>query len=158
MAEIRVGVERMIGRVRAACRKIAARRLTNARIVRVEIGHAVTCLFPAETVDVCHIMFPDPWPKRRHHCRRTVTAELLHGITRILTPSGVLRLTTDDAPYFEQMQQAAASVPQLAGVSNDAEPPLPRSTFEMRFVNAGLPIHRLMLRKVSPLRCGDASH
>ena len=152
-----LGVERMIGRVRAACRKIAARRLTNARIVRLEIGHVVASLIPADTVDICHIMFPDPWPKRRHHYRRTVTAELLRAIYRVLKPSGTLRLTTDDVPYFEQMQQAAAAVPELATVSTDDEAPLPRSTFENRFVTTGTPIHRLVLRKVSPPRCGDAS-
>jgi tRNA (guanine-N7-)-methyltransferase len=152
-----LGVERMIGRVRSACRRIAARRLANARIVRAEIGHAVGSLLPAGSVDVCHVMFPDPWPKRRHHIRRTVTADLLRAIARILKPSGLLRLTTDDAAYFEQMERAAAAVPEFASQAWGDELLLPQSTFEMRFVNAGLPIHRLVLRKVSPVRCDDAS-
>jgi tRNA (guanine-N7-)-methyltransferase len=145
-----LGVERLVGRVGTACRKIAARRLTNARIIRVDIGHAVTLLVPPHSVEVCHIMFPDPWPKRRHHRRRTVTTETLQAIARILTRNGVVRLTTDDAPYFAQMQQVAATVPELAVTSADDAATLPRSTFHNRFVERGLPIYRLVLRKVSP--------
>lgn len=147
-----IGVEKLLGRVRSACRKIAARQLPNVRILRVDIGHAVTSLLPAASVDVCHIMFPDPWPKRRHQRRRTVTAELLRSIRRILVHDGHVRLTTDDLPYFEQMQQAAAAVPELAPLAEDVAAELPRSTFERRFVESGLPIYRLSLRNVSPDR------
>ena len=147
-----LGVERLVGRVRTACRKIAAHRLTNVRVLRGDIGEAVTSLLPSGSVEVCHIMFPDPWPKRRHHRRRTVTTELLQAIARILTPSGVVRLTTDDAPYFAQMEEVAATAAELAAISADAAPALPLSTFEKRFVERGLPIYRLVLRKVSPER------
>ena len=145
-----IGVERMIGRVRSACRRIAARRLMNARILRVDIGQAVGCLMPEASVDVCHVMFPDPWPKRRHHRRRTVTSEFLSTLVRVLVPGGVVRLTTDDAPYFEQMQLVAAAVPELSTVANEDPSLLPVSTFQNRFVARGLPIYRLVLRKVSP--------
>ena len=147
-----LGVEQLIGRVRSACTRIAARGLTNARILRVDIGHVVGVLLPPLSVDICHVMFPDPWPKRRHHRRRTVTAGFLQSIVRILSPHGIIRLTTDDAPYFAQMQQAAAAVTELAPVAVEDAATLPRSTFEMRFIEQGQPIHRLVLRKVSPER------
>ena len=152
-----LGVERLLGRVRSACRRIAARGLTNARIVRVDIGCAVTSLIPPESVEVCHIMFPDPWPKRRHHPRRTVTAGLLRAIARMLTPQGLVRLTTDDAPYFAQMREAVAAAAELTAVAADEAPVLPRSTFEKRFEDRGVPVYRLVLRKISPPRCGSTS-
>ena len=147
-----LGVERLLGRVRTACRKIAAQGLTNARILRVDITQAAGSLIPPCSADVCHLMFPDPWPKRRHHVRRTVTVEFLHAISRILAPGGLLRLTTDDEPYFGQMQAAAAAVPAFELASERSADLLPRSTFESRFVESGLAIHRLVLRKVSPPR------
>ena len=146
-----LGIERLVGRVRTACRKIAAQRLSNARVIRMDIAHAAACLIPLASVEVCHVMFPDPWPKRRHHVRRTVTPEFLRAINRILVAGGLLRLTTDDAPYFEGMQAAAAAVPELVP-SADENAALPRSTFEERFVGSGLPIHRLVLRNVPPPR------
>ena len=147
-----LGVEQLIGRVRSACTKIAAAGLTNARILRVDIAQVVGMLLPPASVDVCHVMFPDPWPKRRHHRRRTVTAEFLQSIVRILAPHGIARLTTDDAPYFAQMEQAAAAVTALALVAVEEAAPLPRSTFELRYIEQGLPVYRLVLRKVSPER------
>lgn len=147
-----LGIERLLGRVRTACRRIAAQRLTNARILRVDIGEAAVSLIPPASVDVCHVMFPDPWPKRRHHVRRTVSADFLRAISRILTPGGLLRLTTDDAPYFEHMRAAAAAVPAFETASEQSASALPRSTFESRFVESGLAIHRLVLRNVSPPR------
>lgn len=147
-----LGVELLVGRVRTACRRIAAQSLTNARILRVDIAQAAASLIPPRSVEVCHVMFPDPWPKRRHHVRRTVTGDLLHAISRILTPGGLLRLTTDDAPYFAEMHAAAAAVPAFQAVDDESAPCMPRSTFESRFVESGLPIHRLVLRNVSPPR------
>ena len=147
-----LGVERLLGRVRTACRKIAAQRLTNVRILRVDIAEAAATLIPPASVAVCHVMFPDPWPKRRHHVRRTVTAELVRAISRILVPGGLLRLTTDDQPYFVQMQEAVAAVRAFEIADEESAPLLPRSEFESRFIDAGLPIHRLVLRNVSPSR------
>ena len=147
-----LGIERLLGRVRTASRRIAAQRLTNARILRVDIAHAAATLIPPASIDVCHVMFPDPWPKRRHHVRRTVTADFLRAISRILVRGGLLRLTTDDAPYFAQMQLAAAAVPAFEKNSEESAPLLPRSTFETRFVESGIAIHRLVLRNVSPPR------
>ncbi|HSH38521.1 MAG TPA: tRNA (guanosine(46)-N7)-methyltransferase TrmB [Chthoniobacterales bacterium] len=147
-----IGVERLRGRVASACRKAAARQLSNVRILRVDIAHAAARLIPEGCVEVCHIMFPDPWPKRRHHVRRTVTVDLLRAISRLLVAGGVLRLTTDDAPYFTHMQAVTAAVPELVPVSGDGATALSRSTFENRFVQSGTPIHRLVLRNVSPVR------
>ena len=147
-----LGVERLLGRVRTACRRIAEQRLTNARILRVDIAEAAASLIPEASVEVCHVMFPDPWPKRRHHVRRTVTPDFLRAISRILRPGGLLRLTTDDEPYFAHMRIAAAAVPVFESANEESPPLLPRSTFESRFVEAALPIYRLVLRNVSPPR------
>ena len=147
-----LGIEQLIGRVRTACRTIAALGLTNARILRVDIAGAVTTLLPASSVEVCHLMFPDPWPKRRHHIRRTVNADFFRATSRILVPGGLLRLTTDDAPYFVRMQALATDAAHFAPVENTDATSLPRSTFEGRFAESGLPIHRLVLRKVSEPR------
>src|SRR5947209_10143168 len=62
-----LGVEQLIGRVRTVSRKIGDHGLTNARIFRSDILHAVRHSFSPGSIDVFYLMFPDPWPKRRHH-------------------------------------------------------------------------------------------
>lgn len=146
-----VGVERLAGRVRSACRKIGALGLTNARVVPHEILHAVQQLFARGSVETFHLLFPDPWPKRRHHARRIVTPEFLRAIGRALRPGGELRIATDAVEYFTQIRETAANVAVLTPIDcSDAD--LPSTTFEERFRQRGLTIHRLALRKVSPLR------
>lgn len=141
-----IGVERLFGRIRTACRRIARAGLTNARVTRLEIDAAVR-LLPAESVDAFYVMFPDPWPKRRHQGRRVVTTELLHGSARALRAGGTLRLSTDQREYFEHMQRVAEAAKCLAPQPLD-DGALPRSTFEQRYVEAGAPIYRLGLRKI----------
>jgi tRNA (guanine-N7-)-methyltransferase len=47
------------------------------------------------------ILFPDPWPKTRHHKRRIVQPELLADLARVLKPGGRLRYATDWADYAD---------------------------------------------------------
>ena len=66
-----LGIERLLNRVRTSARKVA--RLDNVRLLRMESSYAVRYLLPAESVERFYLLFPDPWPKRRHHRRRIVT-------------------------------------------------------------------------------------
>jgi tRNA (guanine-N7-)-methyltransferase len=143
-----LGIERLLGRVRSACQKILHADLTNARILRVEIAYAVMHLFPTRSVEVFHLMFPDPWPKRRHSRRRVVTEDFLVSIHRALTPRGTLRIATDQTDYFREIERLAARSPQFT-MTADQEAPGAVSTFEKRFRQGEIEIHRLVLRKVS---------
>ncbi len=145
-----VGVEQLHGRTATTCRKIARLHLANARILRADISRAPADLLPAGTVTRFHLLFPDPWPKRRHHVRRVVTPEWLRAIAAALVPGGSIRIVTDDAPYFSQMQGALAAVPELCAAHDLAgEDEMPRSTFEQHFRSHGLEIHRLIAVKAT---------
>jgi tRNA (guanine-N7-)-methyltransferase len=151
-----LGVERLIRRVCRACRK--AERIDNMRVIRVETSYAVRYLLPEQSVQVFHLLFPDPWPKRRHERRRVMTSEFLRSVHCALAPEGLLRIATDQLDYFDQMQRLARADPQFAIVDpllatsigvDDVD--LPISKFERKFQQQGVPIHRLALRKVSPV-------
>ena len=69
---------------------------------RVADGDAVEVLrdmLPSQSVTEVRAYFPDPWPKRRHHKRRIVTAELVEEFHRILNPGGLLRFASDSGDY-----------------------------------------------------------
>jgi tRNA (guanine-N7-)-methyltransferase len=141
-----LGIERLRGRVRSTCRKILNADLANARILSVEIAYAVMHLLPARSVEAFHLMFPDPWPKRRHSNRRLVTADFLASIHRALIPGGTLQIATDQSDYFRAIERLAAQSPQFTVIS-DPNPPAATSTFEKRFCESR--IYRLGLRNVS---------
>jgi tRNA (guanine-N7-)-methyltransferase len=142
-----LGLERLLGRVRSACRKIAQVGLRNARVLRIESSYAVAHLFPPESISVFYLLFPDPWPKRRHHPRRLVSEKFLDSIFRTLRDDGLFVVATDDKDYFDQINRLTNESNRFSlGQSGE----LPITTFEKHFRARGLPIHRLALQKVSP--------
>lgn len=141
-----LGIERLLGRVRSAHRKIAQRELTNARIFRIETSYALQQMLPANSVALFHLMFPDPWPKRRHWRRRIVTEDFLVSVHRGLAPDGLLRIVTDQIDYFREIERLAGESTQFV-ITSDPEPRRASSTFEKRFSQSE--IYRLVLRKVS---------
>lgn len=152
-----LGVERLLGRTRSACRKIIMGELTNARILRCDISCAVHSLLPPASVDVFHLMFPDPWPKRRHAGRRIVTESFFASIYQALTPHGSLRITTDQVDYFRKIESLTTTAPGFVPTA-DEQMQSGSSTFEKRFRQSGMEIYRLVLRKVSPVTKLLASH
>jgi tRNA (guanine-N7-)-methyltransferase len=141
-----LGIERLRGRVNSACRKILNADLPNARILCVEIRYAVMHLLPAQSVEAFHLMFPDPWPKRRHSSRRLVTNDFLASVHHALIPRGTLQIATDQSDYFREIERLAAQSPHFTVIS-DPHHPAAMSTFEKRFSESR--IYRLGLRNVS---------
>lgn len=146
-----LGLERLQGRVRSAGRKIAQQNLGNARIFRIESSYAVAYMLPPDSVSAFYLLFPDPWPKRRHQHRRIVTGKFLEAIYRALAPDGSFVIATDDHDYFEAIQQRAIATGKFVEASA-SDFNLPTTTFEKHFLRRGLKVHRLVLRKVSPVK------
>ena len=143
-----LGIERLDGRVRRACAKAARANLPNVRFLKIECSYAVQNLLPPASVEVVHLLFPDPWPKQRHHRRRIVTPDFLASIHRALAADGRLRIVTDQADYFEAITHLLSAAP--FAVANEETPgKFPLTTFEKHFIAAGTPIYRLGLRKIS---------
>jgi len=142
-----LGIERLLRRVQKSDRKAAA--FPNLRIIRSETMFLLKHLLRPASVDCFYLLFPDPWPKRRHHRRRLVTAEFLNAIWNGLTDDGLFHLATDHDDYFAAIRNLIDKTPEFALV--DSAWKLPTTAFEQKFVSASIPIHRLSLRKVSPV-------
>ena len=148
-----LGIDKLAGRIAKACRKSAA--LENVRILNVESSYAVRHLLPQTSVEIFYLLFPDPWPKRRHHRRRIVTTNFLASIHRALTDGGFFHIATDQLDYFKQMRTVVASTAgklecmKHSSFREDLD--LPVTRFERRFLDQGSPIHRIALRKTSPV-------
>jgi len=144
-----LGIEKLVGRVARARRKAAA--LENVRVLNVESSYAVRHLLPIASVETFYLLFPDPWPKRRHQRRRIVTSGFLDSVHRALAPEGLFRIATDQSDYFDQIRRLTQDGSGFAIITR-ADGDLPLSKFERRFRDQGTPIYRLTLRKISPVR------
>jgi tRNA (guanine-N7-)-methyltransferase len=143
-----LGIERLLGRIRSSARKAAG--LSNVRLLQMESSYAVRYLLPAAAVETFYLLFPDPWPKRRHHRRRIVTPKFLNSVHTALEISGVIYIATDDLDYFRKIKDIARSTSGFAIAAVDVE--LPPSGFELIFCQKGAPIYSVALRKVSPVK------
>lgn len=142
-----LGVERMPGRVRATCRKIGDGQLPNARVLQAEILETLCTFLAPESAEVCHLLFSDPWPKRRHNERRVFSAEFLRAVARVLIPGGLLRVATDHAEYFAQMENIWPGVAEFEVCPPGEVDSGFSTTFENRLRASGARIHRVVLRK-----------
>jgi len=95
-----LGAEPFQNGVASALRHIDEQGLTN---VRVKDGDARELLshLPDASLERVFILFPDPWPKARHHKRRLVQADVAAELARVLKPGGRLRFASDWADYVD---------------------------------------------------------
>jgi tRNA (guanine-N7-)-methyltransferase len=99
--------------------KIEHRGLDNIRIFTNDARLLIAALPPASTERV-FILFPDPWPKQRHHKRRVVSHETLDGLAEIMTDNGELRLATDDDGYLCWMLERLTNHPAFEWLARRA--------------------------------------
>lgn len=142
-----LGLEKLAGRVWRGCKKASRLGLTNVRFLRIESSYALQYLLPPASVEMVHLLFPDPWPKSKHRRRRMVTPEFLALVHRLLVPEGRLRIVTDDKKYFDAIG-AVISPEIFVEIPRSPAEEFPITTFEKHFLADGATIHRLVLRKV----------
>ena len=112
----------------------------NVRLLGVDAVWALEHLFVADSVEELWTFFPDPWPKKRHHKRRLVSAAFARLAASRLRPGGLWRLATDWPEYAAHMREVLDAEPGLEGgpVERWADRPLTR--FERKGIAAGRPI------------------
>ncbi|MBF9035414.1 tRNA (guanosine(46)-N7)-methyltransferase TrmB [Rhodobacterales bacterium HKCCE2091] len=113
-----IGAEPYINGVAMLLGKIRAAGVDNIRIHPGDARDLMDVL-PAGSVAKAFLLYPDPWPKARHHRRRFVTQEHLGPLHRVLKPGAEFRVATDIPDY---VRQALVEVPK-AGFEWLAEGP-----------------------------------
>ena len=73
----------------------------------------VMAALPALSLARAFVLFPDPWPKTRHHKRRFVQRESLDRLAELMIPGAELRLATDDPSYLPWMVEQACTHPSF---------------------------------------------
>lgn len=71
--------------------------------IRIYEGDArdVLAALPDKVLGRVFILFPDPWPKTRHHKRRFIQTEMLSTLARVMRENAELRFASDDPGYFD---------------------------------------------------------
>ncbi|MPZ57065.1 MAG: tRNA (guanosine(46)-N7)-methyltransferase TrmB [Rhizobiales bacterium] len=93
-----IGCEAFVNGMAKVLAGVEAQQIAN---VRLHFGDAVELLhwLPDGSITRVDLLYPDPWPKRRHWKRRFVQDASVAAIARILQPGGQFRFATDIADY-----------------------------------------------------------
>jgi tRNA (guanine-N7-)-methyltransferase len=107
-----IGAEPYISGVAKLLSKIDGLQTPNIRLHTGDARDIVDAL-PDASLGCVFILFPDPWPKTRHHKRRFVQTDLLDRLACVMKPGAELRFASDDAPYFEWTLERVRAHPQF---------------------------------------------
>jgi tRNA (guanine-N7-)-methyltransferase len=142
-----LGVDRQTDRVLRTRRKIRRLGLANAWAVQGEILDFLREHVPAQRISRVHVLFPDPWPKRRHASRRIFQPGFLLEVERVLLPGGALRFLTDHAPYHEDVKKwlPERSGWKIAPTALPQDQPWPETEFQARFQSRNQSVFSLEL-------------
>ncbi len=94
-----IGAEPYESGVAKLLSKLADTPLPNIRIYEGD-GRDIIAALPAASLSRFFLLFPDPWPKTRHHKRRFLQMDMLDELARVLKPGAELRFATDDKSYL----------------------------------------------------------
>jgi tRNA (guanine-N7-)-methyltransferase len=102
--------------------KLLARIPEGAPNMRIHEGDArdIINALPDASIGRVFILFPDPWPKTRHHKRRFVQTETLDALARVMKPGAELRFATDDAGYLAWVLERGSAHPMFEWTAEGA--------------------------------------
>lgn len=146
-----VAIERVDDALVMAMEKACAAGLDNVRFISMDAG-ALCDVFAEVEADRIYINFCDPWPKKKQFKRRLTAPEFLKSYKSILKDGGEIHFKTDNVPLFDwSLESFTAAGFELSRVTHD----LHRdgvcgimTDYESRFYAQGLPICRLVAKKV----------
>jgi tRNA (guanine-N7-)-methyltransferase len=109
--------------VNGVAKLLAAIDRAGATNLRVHAGDArdVLDVLPGAGLDRVYLLYPDPWPKRKHWRRRFVSHANLDALSRALRPGGELRVATDIDDYVRHTLEHMASRRDFAWTADRAQ-------------------------------------
>jgi tRNA (guanine-N7-)-methyltransferase len=89
--------------VNGMAKALAAIKAGGLRNVRLHHGDALELIewLPAHSLSRIDLLYPDPWPKKRHWKRRFISPSMIARLARVLREDGTLRFATDWPGYAE---------------------------------------------------------
>jgi tRNA (guanine-N7-)-methyltransferase len=109
--EFCVGIDLITHRVERSVRKQTLGKLANVIFLKAEATEFLEALPPTVVLRKVFILYPDPWPKKKHHKNRFIQTQNLDLLARRAATDGRLHFRTDDADYFEWTRAHLADHP-----------------------------------------------
>ncbi len=109
--EFCVGIDLITHRVERSVRKQTLGKLDNVLFLKAEATEFLDALPAGVELRKIFILYPDPWPKKKHHKNRFINAENLARLAARAAPGARLHFRTDNADYFAWTGEHLAAHP-----------------------------------------------
>lgn len=127
--------------------------IENVRVICADAALVLANRIPKASLTAVYLLFPDPWPKKRHHKRRLLQRGFVTQIVECLRPGGDLHIATDWQGYAEHILKVSAQVSGLINVAGEGNCVMrsyerDATRFERRGLRLGHRIWELHFRRV----------
>lgn len=126
-----IGIDIEKDRITRADKKKKRAKLANLHFLRADASDFLDTLPDKVIFSAVYVLFPDPWPKRRHHKNRIMQPDFIEIVSRRIKPEGRLFFRTDHKPYYECTRKYISSEKQLI-VTEDNWPFDKETVFQIR--------------------------
>lgn len=147
-----IGCEAFVNGVATLLAHIERAGATNLRIHPGDARDLMDVL-PNASIARLYLLYPDPWPKKRHWKRRFINPDNLDQIAKVLKPGGELRIATDIPDYVRHCLEHLIPDPRFAWTAEgpadwrDAWPGWPSTRYERKALREGRVPHYLIFRR-----------
>lgn len=148
-----IGCEYFINGIAKLLAQIERAGVTNLAVHPGDCRDLIDVLPDASLAQV-FLLYPDPWPKKRHHKRRFVSRENMDALARVMAPGAVFRLATDIGDYARHALEVLIPDPRfqwLATGPRDWREPWagwPGTRYEAKALSEGRIPHYLSFRRL----------
>jgi tRNA (guanine-N7-)-methyltransferase len=137
-----------------AATRFAIRRLSNVKTACADAKAILRDNVSAGSVAAVHVLFPDPWWKKRHKKRRVFTAEFAADAARAIAAGGRLHIASDVEEYFGVMRGIVDGMPAFRLVDSETsresvETAGFQTNFERKARLQGTPIWRAVYERTA---------
>lgn len=134
-----IGAEHFLNGLASCLSHLERAGLSNVRIHGGDVHHLLDAL-PAAVIAQVFLLYPDPWPKKRHAVRRFVNPASMDLVARAMAPGARFCLATDIAAYAEHARAHMDRRGDFLGVEHPPHSPWPgwyRTRYEAKALRAG---------------------
>jgi tRNA (guanine-N7-)-methyltransferase len=138
-----IGAEPYVSGVAKLLSKLAAAGGGGNIRLYTEDARDIIAALPDGSIGRLFVLFPDPWPKMRHHKRRFIQMDMLDELARILREGAELRFATDDRSYLLWAMERLTVHPAFAWLAQSSAdwrirpPDWPATRYEAKALRQG---------------------
>ena len=130
-----IGIEVYDSGLGQCLNEINKHKIKNIRLIYGDAVEVFEQFITKKSVEKINILFPDPWPKKRHHKRRLINKRFLALLSKSLINKGIINISTDWEDYAQQIELTFKESNQFKEIKGESRNL--KTKFEKRGIKLG---------------------